>query len=106
MPQTREHLAILDLLGISRGLVALTKIDLVDEEWLALVREEIDRALAGTTLAELVEQWSKKVGAVGLREYYGVEAWDWGLPGRMRGSRMYDPGSQRTRPQPNLLGRA
>jgi len=40
------------------------------------------------TLAELVELWSKKVGAVGLREYYGVEAWDWGLPGRMRGSRV------------------
>lgn len=40
------------------------------------------------TLTELVELWSKKVGAVGLREYYGVEAWDWGLPGRMRGSRV------------------
>lgn len=40
------------------------------------------------TLAELVERWSKKVGAVGLREYYGVEAWDWGLPGRMRGSQV------------------
>ena len=51
MPQTREHLAILDLLGIDRGLVALTKVDLVDDEWLALVREEIGQALAGTTLA-------------------------------------------------------
>ncbi len=40
------------------------------------------------TLPELVERWSKKVGAIGLREYYGVEAWDWGLPGRMRGSRV------------------
>ncbi len=39
------------------------------------------------TLAELVEQWSKKVDSIGLREYYGVEAWDWGLPGRMRGGR-------------------
>jgi hypothetical protein len=37
------------------------------------------------TLPELVERWSEKVEAVGLREYYGVEAWDWGLPGRMRG---------------------
>lgn len=37
------------------------------------------------SLPELVELWSKKVGAIGLREYYGVEAWDWGLPGRMRG---------------------
>jgi len=40
------------------------------------------------TLPELVDAWSKKVGAVGLREYYGVEAWDWGLPGRMRGARV------------------
>jgi hypothetical protein len=40
------------------------------------------------TLPELVELWSKKVGAIGLREYYGVEAWDWGLPGRMRGGRV------------------
>src|SRR5690606_8931115 len=40
MPQTREHLAILDLLEIDVGLVALTKRDLVDEEWLELVREE------------------------------------------------------------------
>jgi selenocysteine-specific elongation factor len=50
MPQTREHLAILDLLGISRGLVALTKIDLVDGEWLDLVREEIGETLRGTSL--------------------------------------------------------
>ncbi len=40
------------------------------------------------TLPELVELWSEKVGAIGQREYYGVEAWDWGLPGRMRGSRV------------------
>ena len=40
------------------------------------------------TLPELVERWSGKVGAIGLREYYGVEAWDWGLPGRARGGRV------------------
>nr|MDQ3625008.1 DUF4838 domain-containing protein [Verrucomicrobiota bacterium] len=40
------------------------------------------------SLPELVELWSKKAGAVGLREYYGVEAWDWGLPGRMRGGKV------------------
>ena len=51
MPQTREHLDILDLLEIDRGLVALTKTDLVDEEWLALVEEEIVELLAETTLA-------------------------------------------------------
>ena len=51
MPQTREHLAILDLLRVRRGIVALTKADLVDEEWLELVREEIAEYLLPTTLA-------------------------------------------------------
>jgi len=50
MPQTREHLAILDLLGIGRGVVALTKKDLVDAEWLALVQEEIVEGLKGSSL--------------------------------------------------------
>ncbi|HEX6510603.1 MAG TPA: selenocysteine-specific translation elongation factor, partial [Chloroflexota bacterium] len=50
MPQTREHLDILDLLGVSAGVVALTKIDLVDGEWAALAREEVERALRHTTL--------------------------------------------------------
>ena len=51
MPQTREHLAILDLLQVPRGVVALTKADLVDEEWLELVREEVQEVLRPTTLA-------------------------------------------------------
>jgi selenocysteine-specific elongation factor len=51
MPQTREHLAILDLLRVRRGVVALTKADLVDEEWLELVREEVTEHLKSTTLA-------------------------------------------------------
>jgi len=51
MPQTREHLAILDLLHVRRGVVALAKMDLVDEEWLELVREEIEEQLKPTTLA-------------------------------------------------------
>ena len=52
MPQTREHLAILDLLGIESGLVALTKTDLVDTTRLAEAEAEIRAALAGTRLAE------------------------------------------------------
>jgi hypothetical protein len=40
------------------------------------------------TLPELVERWAKKTSALGLREYYGVEAWDWGLPGRIRGGKV------------------
>src|SRR5213080_2560470 len=51
MPQTSEHLAILDLLGVRRGVVALTKADLVDEEWIELVREEVAEHLKPTTLA-------------------------------------------------------
>ena len=52
MPQTSEHLAILDLLEVSRGVVALTKIDLVDDpSWLDLVREDVERMLAPTPLA-------------------------------------------------------
>ena len=51
MPQTREHLAILDLLRIPRGVVALTKRDLVDDEWLELVEADVKDALDGTSLA-------------------------------------------------------
>lgn len=51
MPQTAEHLAILDLLGVDHGLVVLTKADLVDEDWLLLVQEEVRERLAGTTFA-------------------------------------------------------
>ncbi|MBE0688557.1 MAG: selenocysteine-specific translation elongation factor, partial [Anaerolineae bacterium] len=53
MPQTREHLAILDLLGITRGIIVLTKIDLVDDaEWLALIENDVRDALYGTSLAD------------------------------------------------------
>jgi selenocysteine-specific elongation factor len=52
MPQTQEHLAILNVLRVSRGVVALTKADLVDDpDWLDLVTEEVREALVGTTLA-------------------------------------------------------
>ena len=48
MPQTREHLQICTLLGIKKGFVALTKIDMVDQEWLMLVREDVREFLQGT----------------------------------------------------------
>ncbi|HEX3272641.1 MAG TPA: SelB C-terminal domain-containing protein, partial [Ktedonobacterales bacterium] len=51
MPQTEEHLAILDLLRVRSGVVALTKSDLVDGDWLDLVREEVAERLFATTLA-------------------------------------------------------
>lgn len=52
MPQTREHLAICELLGIEHGVVALTKTDLVDEEWLELVKDDLSEELSGTFLSE------------------------------------------------------
>ena len=52
MPQTREHLDILQILGIQKGIVVITKIDLVDEEWREMVLEEIAEELAGTFLEQ------------------------------------------------------
>ena len=50
MPQTREHVDILHLLGIEKSIIVLNKCDLVDEEWLELVEEEVRDELAGTVL--------------------------------------------------------
>ncbi len=56
MPQTREHVAICNLLGIDRGVVALTKTDLVDEEMIELASDDVRDLLSGTALraAEIV----------------------------------------------------
>ena len=51
MPQTREHLAICSLLHIKAGLIALTKADLVEPDWLELVREDVAGAVRDTFLA-------------------------------------------------------
>jgi selenocysteine-specific elongation factor len=50
MPQTREHLEICQLLGVKKGLIVLTKKDMVDEEWLELVTEDVRDFVAGTFL--------------------------------------------------------
>lgn len=51
MPQTREHFAMLECFGVRRGLVAITKTDKVDEEWLELVEGEVRELLADTFMA-------------------------------------------------------
>ncbi|KJS81277.1 MAG: translation elongation factor [Peptococcaceae bacterium BICA1-8] len=53
MPQTLEHIDILSLLNVNAGVVALTKTDLVDEEWLEMVKGDIFEALSGTTLERI-----------------------------------------------------
>jgi len=64
MPQTREHLAILELLGVTHGVVVLTKMDLVDAEWLDLVREEV--------LAEVVDSFLRDAPIVPVSSVTGA----------------------------------
>ena len=73
MPQTREHLAILDLLAVPRLIVGLTKIDLIDDpEWLELVQREIRSLLAGGRFAEAAILPVSSVSQVGLSELLGA----------------------------------
>jgi selenocysteine-specific elongation factor len=50
MPQTREHLAVCELLGVTTGVIAITKADLVDDDMIELVREDVAQSAAGTFL--------------------------------------------------------
>jgi selenocysteine-specific elongation factor len=68
MPQTREHLAICDLLGVQRGVIAVTKSDLVDAEGLALARADIAAAVAGTFLEDAAVVPVSVRSAAGLDE--------------------------------------
>lgn len=52
MPQTREHLEICQLLNIKHGIIVLTKIDMADQEWIELVKEDLESFLSGTFLEE------------------------------------------------------
>jgi selenocysteine-specific elongation factor len=52
MAQTREHMDIIELLGVKSGIIALTKKDMVDDEWLMLVEEEVREYLSATILAD------------------------------------------------------
>ncbi|MDE3096715.1 MAG: selenocysteine-specific translation elongation factor [Chloroflexota bacterium] len=81
MPQTREHLAILDLLDVRRGVVALTKRDLVDDDWLALIAADITETLAGTTLEGAPVVPCSAVTRAGLDDLLGaLDAAVEGLP--------------------------
>jgi selenocysteine-specific elongation factor len=52
MPQTKEHLSILDLLNVKKGVVALTKTDIVDEEWLDLVEDDVAKLVSVSSLGQ------------------------------------------------------
>lgn len=68
MPQTREHLDILELLGTRLGIVVITKIDLVEEEWRELVRDEIGEELEGTFLERAPVHAVSAVSGQGVEE--------------------------------------
>ena len=68
MPQTREHLDICDLLGVRRGLIVLTKRDLIDDEWLGMVTGDVKAAVSGTFLE------GAPVVAVSTRTGDGIDA--------------------------------
>lgn len=68
MPQTREHMAILRLLGIRGGIVALTKCDLVDPEWLALIEEDVRSLVTGSALVTAPVIATSSVTGAGLNE--------------------------------------
>jgi selenocysteine-specific elongation factor len=62
MPQTEEHLAIVELLGVKRGIPVLTKRDLVDDDWLGLVRAEVTERLSRSRV-----RWSAPVAVSALK---------------------------------------
>ena len=83
MPQTREHLDVIRLLEVPRGIVVVTKSDLVDPEWLALVKEEVGKAvegwpivtvsaITGSGVGELVAKLDELVAAASPRRDAGL----------------------------------
>ncbi len=68
MPQTEEHLEILRLLGVERGLVALTKCDLVEAEWLDLQRDEVESLFSRSKM----KPWNAM--AVSAKSGYGIDS--------------------------------
>ena len=72
MPQTREHVDILHLLGIEKSIIVLNKCDIVDEEWLELVEEEVREELAGTFLEQAPVLKVSAATGQGLDELIGV----------------------------------
>jgi selenocysteine-specific elongation factor len=69
MPQTREHMEICTLLGVEHGMVAVTKVDMVDEEWLELALEDIRDFVKGTFLEDAPVAAVSSVTEEGIPEF-------------------------------------
>jgi len=72
MPQTREHMDILMLLGVKRGVIALTKSDMVDDEWLELVRDDVEEFISGGPLENAPIIQVSSVTGDGMDELLGA----------------------------------
>jgi selenocysteine-specific elongation factor len=72
MPQTREHLAILGLLGVAAGVVAITKCDLADAEWIQLVEDDVRAAISATPLAGARVVRCSSLSGAGLDDLRGA----------------------------------
>ncbi len=84
MPQTREHLAIVTYLGVPELVVALTKADMVDAEWMELVRDDVGELLASTPFAEAPVLPVSAVSGEGIADLTSALA-DVGARARIRG---------------------
>jgi len=72
MPQTREHMDIIELLGVNKGIIVITKKDLVDEEWLMLMEEEIREYISTTILKDAPVIAVSAVSKDGLPDLIGL----------------------------------
>ncbi len=68
MPQTREHLGIIDLLQIPEGIIVITKVDVVEEDWVELIREEARELVQGTVLENAPVAEVSALTGRGIRE--------------------------------------
>ena len=68
MPQTKEHFEILQLLNVKRGIIVLTKADLVDEDWLGMMKEEIKDNFKGTFLENSPMYSVSSKSGMGIKE--------------------------------------
>ncbi len=68
MPQTKEHFGTVRYMGVERGIIVLTKCDLVDEEWLMLVEEEVQSLVEGSFLAEAPVRHVSSISGEGVDE--------------------------------------
>ena len=72
MPQTKEHFEIIRLLDIRHGMIVITKIDLVDKEWLELIKEDVADFVKGTFLKNAPVVCASSITGEGITEFKNI----------------------------------